>query len=170
MSRVRVVPLAALALIIGFAFGTSSAVPTATASGSELFEAAYYQGDEVTLLFPSHLSENPNLFTSGCLSIGPIAHWPDPTAKLYNMFVPGATHGGSCADGSLRHNHVTSTAPGDPYYTGAWHVIRVTAGPNFDIAKMPYKSENEVLLGAAAGELRLADTGASVRASVVFGR
>ena len=38
--------------------------------------------------------------------------------------------------------------------------------PNFDIAKMPYTSKNEVLLGVAAGEL-LADTGVSVRASVV---
>jgi hypothetical protein len=35
---------------------------------------------------------------------------------------------------------------------------------------MPYTSENEVLFGAAAGELLLADTGASVRASVVLGR
>jgi hypothetical protein len=169
MSRVRMVLLAASVLILGVAIGTSPAVPTATASGDELFEAAYYQGDEVTLLFPSHLSHNPNLFTSGCLSIGPIAHWPDPTAKLYNMFVPGATHGGSCADGSFRHNHVLSTAPGDPHYTGAWHVIRVTPGPNFNIAKMPYTSENQVLLGAAAGELVLADTRVSVRASVVFG-
>lgn len=170
MSRARVALLAASVLVLGFTFGTIPAVPTAIASGDEMFEAAFYQGDEVTLLFPSHLSENPNLFTSGCLSIGPIAHWPDPRAKVYNMFVPGATHGGSCADGSLRHNHVLSTAPGDPLYTGAWHVIRVTAGPNFDISKMPYTSENELLLGVAAGELRLADTGASVRASVVFGQ
>ena len=167
MSRVRLALLAASVLVLGFALGTSSAVPTATASGDEQFEAAYYQGDEVTLLFPSHLSENPNLFTSGCLSIGPMANWPQPAARLYNMFVPGATHGGSCADGSFRHNHVLSTAPGDSNYTGAWHVIRVTPGPNFSIAKMPYTSENEVLLGAAAGELVLADTGASVRASVV---
>ena len=95
-----------------------------------------------------------------------MANWPQPTAKLYNMFVPGATQG-SCADGSLQHNHVISTAPGDSDYTGAWHVIRVTPGSNFNIAKMPYTSENEVLLGAAAGELVLTDTGASVRASVV---
>ena len=88
MSRVRVVLLAASVLVLGFVFGSSPAVRTATASGSEQFEAAYYQGDEVTLLFPSHLSENPNLFTSGCLSIGPIDHWPDPTATLYNLFVP----------------------------------------------------------------------------------
>ena len=167
MSRVRTALLAASVLVLGFAFGTGPAVLTATASGDEQFEAAYYQGDEVTLLFPSHLSENPNLFTSGCLSIGPIAHWPAPEAKVYNMFVPGATQGGSCSDGSFQHNHVLSTAPGDPNYTGAWHVIRVTVGPNFDIAKMPYTSENELLLGVAAGELRLADTGASVRASVV---
>jgi hypothetical protein len=169
MSCIRVVLLAASVLILGVAFGTSSVAPTATASSYDLFEAAYYEGDEVTLLFPSHLSENPNQFTSGCFSIGPIAHWPEPTAKLYNMFVPGATHGGSCPNGSFRHDHVVSTAPGDPYYTGAWHVIRVTAGPNFDIARMPYTRENDVLLGAAAGELVLADTGASVRAAVVFG-
>ena len=98
-----------------------------------------------------------------------MANWPQPTARLYNMFVPGATHGGSCADGSFQHDHVLSTAPGDPNYTAAWHVIRVTLGPNFNIAKMPYTSENDVLLGAAAGELVLADTGASVRASVVTG-
>lgn len=170
MSRVRMVLFAASVLILGSAFGASSAVRTATASSYTFFEAAYYDGGEVTLLFPSHTSENPNQFTSGCLSIGPMANWPQRTAKLYNMFVPGATHGGSCADGSLRHNHVTSTAPGDPNYTGDWHVIRVTPGPNFNIAKMPYTSENEVLLGAAAGELVLTDTGASVRALVVLGR
>ena len=170
MSRVRMVLLAASVLLLGAALGTSPVVPRATASSDAFYEAAYYQGDEVTLLFPSHTSENPNQFTSGCFSIGPIANWPQPTAKLYNMFVPGATHGGSCPDGSFRHNHVLSTAPGDPNYTGAWHVIRVTPGPNFNIAKMPYTSENDVLLGAAAGELVLADTGASVRASVVFGR
>ena len=169
MFRVRVVLLAASVLIIGFAFGTSPMVRTATASSYDLFEAAYFQGDEVTLLFPSHLSENPNQFTSGCFSIGPTANWPQPAAKLYNMFVPGATQGGSCPDGSFRHNHVISTAPGNPNYSGAWHVIRVTPGPNFDIAKMPYTSETEVLDGAAAGELVLADTQASVRASVVFG-
>ena len=168
MSRVRMVLLAALVLILSSAFGMSPAVLTATASSTDLFEAAYYQGDAVTLLFPSHTSENPNQFTSGCFSSGPMANWPQPTAKLYNMFVPGATQGGSCPDGSFRHNHVISTAPGDPNYTGAWHVIRVTPGPNFNIAKMPYTSENQVLLGAAAGELVLADTRVSVRASVVF--
>jgi hypothetical protein len=41
--------------------------------------------------------------------------------------------------------------------------------PNFDIVNMPYTSEAEVIAGAAAGELVLADTGASIRASVVLG-
>jgi hypothetical protein len=170
MSRVRMVLLAASVLVLASAFATSPAVLTATASSDTFVEAAYYQGNEVTILIPSHLSQNPNQFTSGCFSIGPMQSWPMPTAKLYNMFVPGAIQGGSCPDGTFRHNHVLSTAPGDPNYTGAWHVIRVTPGPNFDVAKMPYTSENEVLLGAAAGELVLADTGASVRASVVRGR
>ena len=166
MSRVRMVRPAASILILGSAFGASPAVPTATASSYTFFEAAYYQGDEMTLLFPSHLSENPNLFTSGCLSIGPKANWPEPTAKLYNMLSPVRPR----APAPTAHSGTTTSSRrrlGDPNYTGAWHVIRVTPGPNFSIVKMPYTSENEVLLGAAAGELVLADTGASVRASVV---
>jgi hypothetical protein len=144
------------------------AAVTASASSYTLFEAAYYNGDRITLLIPAHVSEDPNQFGSGCFDLGPTQNWPRPIAKLYTMFLPGATSG-SCPDGSFRHDHVTSTAPGDPDYTGAWRVMRVLPGPNFDIANMPYTSEAEVLAGAAAGELVLADTGASIRASVVRG-
>lgn len=137
-----------------------------TAGTSTQYDAAYYEGDEVVMVIPSHTSANPNQFESACFDLGPQANWPRPTATMYTMFLPGATQA-ACADGSLRHNHVISTAPGDSDYTGAWRIIRVTRGPNFDIAKMPYTSEGEVLAGAAAGELVLTDTGASVRSLVV---
>jgi hypothetical protein len=55
-------------------------------------------------------------------------------------------------------------------YTGAWTVVRVTPGPNFNIANMPYTTEADVLAGVAAGELVPTDTGFSFRAPVTSAR
>jgi len=155
-------------LVLCAVLALAAAVTSATAGGPSV-DPAYYQGHEVSLLIPSSASANENQFVSGCFNLGPQQNWPDPASTLYTLFVPGAT-GHSCPNGSFLHDHVVSSAPGDPGYTGAWRVVRVTPGPNFAVSKMPYTSEAAVLAGAAARELVLTDTGASIRASVVFGR
>ena len=48
---------------------------------------------------------------------------------------------------------VLTAVPGDPGYNGAVQLVRCLAGPNFDIAEMPYTSADEVQAGIAAGEL-----------------
>ncbi len=139
---------------------------TATAGSDTRIDRAYYESNEVTLRIPSALSANPNQFRSGCFDLGPNEKWPRPTATFYILLLPGATLA-SCADGSLLHDHVISTAPGAAGYNAAWRVVRVTPGRYFDIRKMPYTSEGELLAGAAADELILTDTGKSIRAPVV---
>jgi hypothetical protein len=144
---------------------------TGTAANSEgpLIEPAYYNGDDVGLLVPSGSSNNPHQVISGCFRLGPQHRSREATSTLYALFVPGATQF-SCPDGSGLHDHVITTAPGDRGYTGAWTVVRVTPGPNFDIGNMPYTSEAEVLAGVAAGELFLTQTGFSFRAPVTSAR
>jgi hypothetical protein len=142
---------------------------TVASSKDVLIEPAYYNGEEVGLLVPSGSSANPHHVLSGCFRLGPAHQGQEATAPLYALFVPGATQFG-CPDGSRVHDHVITAAPGDPGYTGAWTVVRVTPGPNFDAADMPYISEAEVLAGVAAGELVLTDTGFSFRAPLVAGR
>ena len=139
---------------------------TAASSKDVLIEPAYYEGAEVGLLVPSGSSANPHQVMSGCFRLGPAHQGQEATAALYALFVPGATQF-SCPDGSRVHDHVITAAPGDPGYTGAWTVVLVTPGPNFDIGDMPYTSEAEVLAGVAAGELVLTDTGFSFRAPLV---
>jgi hypothetical protein len=90
-------------------------------------------------------------------------------STLYALFVPVGTHF-SGPDGWRLHDHVLAVALGDSGYTGAWTVVRVTGGPNFDAAGMPYTSEAEVLAGVAAGELVPTDTGFSFRAPVTSAR
>jgi hypothetical protein len=144
---------------------------TATAASSEgpLIEPAYYDGDEVGLLVPSGSSNNSNQVVSACFYLGPRHRSSEPTSTLYALFVPGATQF-SCQDGSRLHDHVIAAAPGDPGYTGAWTVVRVTPGPNFDIRNMPYTTEAEVLAGVDNDELVLENTGFSFRAPVVPSR
>lgn len=138
---------------------------TAASSRGPLIEPAYYDGEEVGLVVPSGSSNNPHQVISGCFRLGPAHTSREATSILYALFVPGATQF-ACPDGSRLHDHVITAAPGDRGYTGAWTVVRVTPGPNFDIAKMPYTDEAEVLAGVAAGELVLSETGFSFRAPV----
>ena len=140
---------------------------TVASSKEVLIEPAYYNGEEVGLLVPSGSSENPSQVVSGCFHLGPAHRSNDATATLYALFVPGATQF-SCPDGSRLHDHVITAAPGDPDYTGAWTVVHVAPGPNFDADGMPYTSEAEVLAGVAAGELVPTDTGFSFRAPLVL--
>jgi hypothetical protein len=142
---------------------------TAVSSEGPLIEPAYYDGHEVGLLVPSGSSDSPNQVVSGCFHLGPQHRSSEPTSKLYSLFVPGATQF-SCPDGSRLHDHVITAAPGDPGYTGAWTVVRADPGPNFNIGKMPYTTEAEVLAGVAAGELILTNTGFSFRAPVASAR
>jgi hypothetical protein len=152
----------ALLILIGLTAWTG----TAASSKGPLIEPAYYDGDEVGLLVPSGSSNNPNQIVSACFYLGPRHRSNEATSTLYALFVPGATQF-SCQDGSRLHDHVIATAPGDPGYSGAWTVVRVTPGPNFDESDMPYKTETQVLAGVAAGELVLAETGFTFRAPVV---
>jgi hypothetical protein len=164
----------AIALVLATA-AVVAAVAGATAAGSgggPLLEPTYYESEEVGLLVPSGSSHNPNqvLGGGGCFPLGPDmgATGREKAALLYALFVPGATqYGFQCANPALRHDHVIGVAPGDPGYSAAWRVSRVTPGPNFDVADMPYTTAAEVRAGIEAGELVASDTGFSFRAPVV---
>jgi hypothetical protein len=84
------------------------------------------------------------------------------------ILAPGATQV-ACPDGTLRHDHVLSTVPGSPGYTGAWRIVLATPGAAFDASTMPYTSVDAVLTGVAAGELVLTDTGIDFVAPVAGG-
>lgn len=133
-------------------------------------EDGYYNGHVVQFQLPGSDSANPNQTIIGCYHAGPnITESSRPApAKLYALFVPGVTQH-SCPDGSLAHDHVLSTAPGSPGYSGAWSLIQVVPGPNFSVADMPYTSEAAVLTGAAAGKLVLIPTGINLLAPVIGG-
>ena len=163
MNRLLVIAMCLVAL------GSSAAA----SPGELVVEPAYYEGQEVGLLVPSGSSHNPNqvIGGGGCFPLGPDMSGTGRTkaATLYALFVPGATQYG-CPDGSRTHDHVIAAAPGDPGYSAAWRVIVAAPGPNFDVEKMPYTSEAQVLAGVAAQELVLNDTGFSFRAPVVGAR
>jgi hypothetical protein len=69
----------------------------------------------------------------------------------------------------LRHDHVLSTAPGHPGYSGSWTLILAVPGPNFDAGLMPYTSVSAVLAGVAAGQLVLQDPGVQILGPVTGG-
>jgi hypothetical protein len=144
---------------------TIAALPAAAGHG---IEAAYYNGGVVHFQLPSSESANSNDLVIGCYQAGPDlsrALRPAP-ARLYALFVPGTTQH-ACPDGSAAHDHVLSAVPGSADYTGAWTLILVSPGPNFDITDMPYTSVAAVQAGVAAGKLTLADPGIQLLAPVV---
>lgn len=143
-----------------------------SADGGPLLEPSYYEGSEVGLLVPSGSSHNRNqvVGSAGCFPLGPdmAATGRDKTAVLYALFVSGATqYGFQCANPAFRHDHVITAAPGDPGYSAAWRVWRVSPGPNFSAADMPYTSAAQVNAGIATGKLVAVDTGFEFRAPVV---
>jgi hypothetical protein len=135
-------------------FATAATIGGAPASAGRSTEPAYYDGSLVHFQIPSSDSANGNQFTNLCYNLGPdITQTPRrATAQLWVLFVPGATQH-ACPDGSWAHDHVLSAVPGSPDYTGAWTVNVVVAGPNFDMADMPYTSVAAVQAGIAAGKL-----------------
>jgi hypothetical protein len=163
MKRCTYVTVAALVL------AAASAVAALAASGRQL-EQAYYDGRFVHFQLPSSESANTNGALIGCYHAGPnLAGTSRPaTAKLYALFVPGVTQH-SCADGTQAHDHVLSAVPGTADYTGAWTLIIVTAGPNFDPSDMPYTSVTAVEAGVRRGKLVLQDPGIELLAPVVEG-
>ena len=142
-------------------FAAAAAIVGTPASAGPATEAAYYNGSIVHFQIPSANSANRNQFTNLCYNLGPdITQTPRrATAMFWALFVPGVTEH-SCPDGTAAHDHVLSAVPGSPDYTGAWSVNIVVAGPNFDIADMPYTSVAAVQSGIAAGKLTLLAAGA----------
>ena len=167
MKRTIAIGFAAVAVMVTVLAGVAI-----SAGGGPLLEPTYYEGTEVGLLVPSGASHNPNQVFGGggCFPLGPdmAQTGREKTAVLYALFVPGATqYGFQCANPALRHDHVITTAPGESGYSGAWRVWRVTPGPRFSVAEMPYTTEEQVQAGIAAGKLVAADTGFEFRAPVV---
>jgi hypothetical protein len=163
MKRLTYTLAAALTLVAAFAV---AALP-ATGRG---VEEAYYNGHVVRFQLPSSGSENTNDAVIGCYQAGPNlpgTSRPAP-AKLYALFVPGVTQH-SCPDGTQAHDHVLSAVPGTPDYTGAWTLIVVIPGPNFDVNDMPYTSVAAIAAGVSAGKLVLLDPGIELLAPVVEG-
>jgi hypothetical protein len=153
----------ATALAVVAAVLAVGALPAAAGHGTE---AAYYDGQVVHFQIPSAESANTNQQQIGCYHAGPSQGSRPAPARLYALFVPGVTQH-SCPDGSQAHDHVLSAAPGTAGYSGAWSLIIVTPGPNFDVADMPYTSVAAIDSGVAAGKLVLTDSGLQLLAPVV---
>ena len=117
---------------------------------------AYYDGQvRQVMMGPAGNSQNPNQAPSPCWGLGPDFSQTNRSAEVplfYTLFVPGADQM-MCPDGTRRHDMVLTAVPGDPGYNGAVQLVRCLAGPNFDIADMPYTSADEVQAGIAAGGL-----------------
>jgi hypothetical protein len=141
-------------------------------SGILEYEPSYFEGSQVVIQIPGATSENPNQAHFACFALGPDLARTARAASappLYVVLAPGATQV-ACPDGTLRHDHVLSTFPGHPDYTGAWRIVLATPGTAFDASKMPYTSVSAVLAGVAADELVLTDTGIDFVSPVVGGR
>ena len=166
-ARSRVGNSARAALALGL-LATAFALGAIPASAGRAVETAYYNGQTVHFQLPSSESANPNQLQIGCYNVGPdLAQTSRPApARFYALFVPGVTQH-SCPDGTQAHDHVLSAIPGTPDYTGAWTLIIVSPGPNFDIADMPYTSVAEIQAGVNAGKLALTDSGIEILAPVV---
>lgn len=164
-------------LSVAFAIGIGgfaiAALPAAAQPPSSVLrvETGYYDGGTVTFLQPSATSSNPNQGQFACFALGPDLSGGNRSAAappLYVIVAPGATQD-SCPDGSLRHDHVLSTVPGAPGYTGAWTLVLVLPTAAFVAADMPFTRVAEVEAEAAAGRVTLVDTGVRMIAPVVGG-
>jgi hypothetical protein len=125
--------------------------------GQVRVEPGWYAGHEVAFLQPSLFSAKPNGGVLGCFGLGPdMAGIDRPTRPLYVVFDDTAVQ--DHCDGqpdAFRHEHVLSSAPGDPGYTGAWTlVLLVEATPgSIDLGAHPFTTEQQVLAALAAGTL-----------------
>jgi hypothetical protein len=158
-----------------FAMATLVACLTAGSAhaGPPRLEPAWYEGNLVTFVQPAVSSADSNGGTFACFGLGPDLSGTARSANtptLYIILNDSATQDHCDGDpGALRHDHVLSTAPGDPGYTGSWTLVLAVPGPNFDPSAMPYTSVDAVQAGVAAGELVLVNTGATMIAPVTGG-
>jgi hypothetical protein len=132
-------------------------------------EPVYFDGQTLQIIQASATSSNPNQAFFACYPLGPDLSASNRSAASPTMYVvlaPGATQH-SCADGSLTHDHVLSTAPGNAGYTGAWTAILAVPGPFFGAADMPITSVSELDAAVAAGQLVLIDPGVDLLAPVL---
>ena len=136
-------------------------------------EAGFYNGQVVQFLQPAVFSADPNGATFACFGLGPnLANTSRSasTPTLYVILNDFATQDHCDGDATaLRHDHVLSTAPGHPGYTGSWSLVLAVPGPAFDAADMPYTSVAQVQAGVANGELVLQDVGVQMIAPVIGG-
>lgn len=134
-------------------------------------EEGYYNGQTVRFIQPAVFSADPNGGTFACFGVGPDltrANRSAVTPTLYVILNDFATQDHCDGDATaLRHDHVLSTVPGQPDYTGSWTLILAVPGPSFDASDMPFTSVAEVQSGVAAGELVLQDPGVTMIAPVV---
>lgn len=139
--------------------------------GPEVFPAFYNGEVRQVMMGPGGNSSNPNQAPSPCWGLGPNFSKTKRAANVplfYTLFVPGASQM-MCPDGSRVHDMVLTAVPGDRGYNAAVRLVRCVPGPNFDIAKMPYTSAQEVEAAIAADELTCAPQ-AILAAPVVRGR
>jgi len=117
-------------------------------------EFAYYNGQLYALHIPSEASNSAGQFIFDCFHLGPNLNDnpTGPTATIYAVIAEGASLD-SCPDGSQKHDHILSAAPGTPGYSPVWRLKVVTEGPNFDPSIMPVTSEQALMDALAAGQL-----------------
>ena len=141
------------------------------AGGQPRVETAFFNGQVVQFLQPAVFSADPNGGTFACFGLGTNlaeSSRSAPTPALYVILNDFATQDHCDGDATaLRHDHVLSTAPGQPGYTGSWSLILAVPGPAFDPADMPYTSVAQVQAGVAADKLVLLDAGAQMIAPVI---
>jgi hypothetical protein len=150
-----------------------SAAVLGTALAGPRTEAGFYEGSLVRFIQPAVFSSDSNQATLGCFGLGPdlaATNRSAPAPILYVILNDYATQDHCDGDPTAaRHDHVLSTAPGHPGYTGSWSIVFAVPGPQFDPADMPYTTVGEVLDGVAAGQLVLVDSGAQFIAPVIGG-
>jgi hypothetical protein len=152
----------------------AAALVAGTALASEpRVEAGFYNGQVVQFIQPAVFSSKPNGGTFACFGLGPnLANTSRSasTPTLYVILNDFATQDHCDGDATAaRHDHVLSTAPGHPGYTGSWSLVLAVPGPSFDPADMPYTSVAQVQAGVANGELVLSDVGVQMIAPVIGG-
>jgi hypothetical protein len=145
---------------------------TAGAAGPRV-EDAWYNGQAVQFIQPAVFSSDPNGAIFACFGLGPnLANTSRsaPTPTLYVILNDYATQDHCDGDATaLRHDHVLTTAPGHPGYTGSWKLVLAVPGPNFDPSQMPFTSVAQVQAGVTAGDLVLQDPGVTMIAPVIGG-
>jgi hypothetical protein len=156
----------------------ASAIAAALVAGTAVaaqprVEDGFYNGQVVQFLQPAVFSADTNGATFACFGLGPNladTSRSAPTPTLYVILNDFATQDHCDGDATaLRHDHVLSTAPGHPGYTGSWSLVLAVPGPAFDPAEMPYTSVAQVQAGVAAGELVLVNPDVQMIAPVVGG-